>query len=221
MDHTVHRHRRGLHPGRSPRTEPKGIKATLWSCNVNGLSTTHIKEILVQAKMANISIVLLQSTMYRGHGAAQDQGYSLWYSDCTGRKEDGVIVALNNSWTPRGSCMTRTEILEGRILGVRIRGPRLDLTVISVYAPMDAPNGEARDREEFWEALNNYLCHLPRSPPPFSGGTSMPDLDSGPLQGTWVTLGSRSGTKDLRTSWTRRTELSSASFWKGTGSVPL
>ena len=66
--------------------------------------------------------------------------------------------------------MTRTELLEGRILSVGIRGPRLDLTVISDYAPMDAPNGEARDREEFWEVLNNCLVHLPRRSAPILGG---------------------------------------------------
>ena len=64
--------------------------------------------------------------------------------------------------------MTRTEILAGRILSVRVRGPKLDVTVISIYAPMDAPNGEARDREEFWEILNNFLCHLPRRSAPWS-----------------------------------------------------
>ena len=35
---------------------------------------------------------------------------------------------------------------------------------------MDAPNGELKDREEFWDTLGSYLLHLPVRTSPILGG---------------------------------------------------
>ena len=180
---TVRRHRRELRPDRPQRADPLGVPASLWSFNVIGLPTVHIKELLAQAKSRGVAVVLLQSKMCRGHGASEDGGYKLWYSDCTGKKKDGVIVALNKDWTPRDSVFTRMEILPGRILSVRMKSSKLDLTVVSIYAPVDHPNGELKDREMFWDTLNSYLSHMPKRTSPILGG------DFNARLGPWATKG--------------------------------
>ena len=90
----------------------------------------HIKELLSQARTHGAAIVLLQSLVCRGHGTPEERGFMLWRSNCAGKKKDGARVAINKSWLPKGCVTTRTEIRPGRILSVRVKAPKVDLTIV-------------------------------------------------------------------------------------------
>ena len=126
----------------NPRTQPQAsarqrdsqsIKYLCW--NTGGLTSGVWEELLSQLadpKYAEVSLVILQETHWRGVSQFTRDCWHVISSDGNGEKGAGVAVMVRKTLCQAQS-LRYTEVQPGRILHVRVPGAAICLDIISVY----------------------------------------------------------------------------------------
>ena len=159
----------------NPRTQPQAsarqrdsqsIKYLCW--NTGGLTSGVWEELLSQLadpKYAEVSLVILQETHWRGASQFTRDCWHVISSGSNGEKGAGVAVMVRKTLCQAQS-LRYTEVQPGRILHVRVSGAAICLDIISVYQfvwrSTITTEANKSQRQKLLEQLSKHLRHLPQ-----------------------------------------------------------
>ena len=159
----------------NPRTQPQAsarqrdsqpIKYLCW--NTGGLTSGVWEELLSQLadpKYAEVSLVTLQETHWRGVSQFTRDCWHVISSGSNGEKGAGVAVMVRKTLCQAQS-LRYTEVQPGRILHVRVPGAAICLDIISVYQfvwrSTTTTEANKSQRQTLLDQLSKQLRHLPQ-----------------------------------------------------------
>ena len=163
------RTRSGLGPNENKKNnrrkarEHRARLISIFSWNVQALSSTKFHEILNRCHSLGIKVVALQSTRWKFSQNWVHQHYHIFHTgpkfQNSEREVGGTMLCIHKSLLGSNTIVSSGVWLQGRIQVVRIKFRNHDITLINGYAPQNEAPPDQRDA--FWNALHHGLRQLP------------------------------------------------------------
>ena len=120
--------------------------------NVRSMQSGKINIIQREMKRLELTIMGLSETRWKGQGHFNWNGYKIIMSDQAEKGRNGVAVMCDRS---SGNAIMGYDTVSDRILSVRFRGRKVNITIIQVYAPTSTASEEEQDN--FFNKLQSTI----------------------------------------------------------------
>ena len=162
----THSHHRSA--TRFPRTPPESKRIRILSVNFDGVTTATYDSFAQWLQTAPHDVLLMQET-HRGFGAEYAEweigDWMLVSSPDRTSRFAGIAIAVRKSLV-KGWAVRSIEVVQGRLLHVRISGDKFGIDIITCYqhviSSREPQQKTAAKREAIWSAVGRHLASLPR-----------------------------------------------------------
>ena len=132
-------------------------KMKIGTWNVRSMQSGKMNIIQREMKRLEISIMGLSETRWKGQGHFNWNGYKIIMSGQAEKGRNGVAVMCDRA---SANAMMGYDTVSDRILSVRFRGRKVNITIIQVYAPTSTASEEEQDN--FFIKLQSTIDRTPK-----------------------------------------------------------
>ena len=133
----------------------KKMKIGTW--NVRSMQSGKLDIIQREMNRLDISVMGLSETRWKGQGHFNWNGYRIIMSGQTGKGRNGVAIMCDRT---SANAIMGYDTVSDRILSVRFRGKKVNITIIQVYAPTSMAIEE--EHESFYNELQGIIDKTPK-----------------------------------------------------------